>query len=169
VPLFGHGVQALGQQRQLFRPDGDFFGPRAFHRAFDGDNVAQVQQGGQLPGRVVHGALGGGAFLAFSQRDLHLAGLVADGGEDHLAHVAKEHDASGGIAAQFELHGLGRLGAAVVRFPLFKPRAQRPDLLGRVVAMPVRVDAKLANRLELLQTVFLNLIQHEQPPLVKTE
>jgi hypothetical protein len=130
----------------------------------------------------------------------------ADGGEDHLAHVAEEHDASGGIAAKLfggtpksawgclGVGGIPRTAyyrarlagtrtayyrarlagnrtayyrARLACFPLFKPRAQRPDLLGRVVAMPVRVDPKLANRLKFFQTVFLNLVQHEKSPLVQ--
>ena len=159
MELLGHRQQGLAQERELVGPDGDLAGPRPLHGPGHRDLVAQVQQLGQGPGLLVEGVL--------AQGDLDLTRLVAEVGEDHLAHVADE-DESPGRVAEIALQrvclvgrgGLDGLCPALGGLPLNVLLGDSLDGLGRVVAAAVGVDPQFANLFELVEPVGLYLVQH---------
>ena len=87
VPLLGRGQEALGQEGQARRKDGQLAGLGVSERAVNADQITQVQQLDKVPAQV--------ANLLLADEDLDSFGPVAEVEEDHLALPALEHDPPG--------------------------------------------------------------------------
>ena len=103
MPFLGGRQQALGQEREPGGEDGELAGLGESQRPVDADQVAEVEQIHQLPGRVAH--------LLLADEDLDPLGPVADLEEDDLPLPSPEHDppghADGGPGlGGLALHGL---------------------------------------------------------------
>ena len=129
VPLFRRRQQALGQEGELRGEDGQLAGLGVSERAVHADQVAQVQQLGEVPGLV--------ADLLLADEDLDALGPVAELEEDDLPLPAPEHDPAG--------HADGGSGLGLLTFRGLRHRqlAHAGDRLVPVEPLSPRIDPQL--------------------------
>ena len=86
LPLGRRGEQRLGRHRESARPNRYLSGLCDAERAFDDDQIAQIEQPANFPPRGIE------PFLA--QSDLKVSAFIAQGEKTESPHVSLQHDAS---------------------------------------------------------------------------
>src|SRR5207245_4297684 len=140
VPLLGQRPERLSEEGEALDGDRQLARPRPEHVAGHADKIAEVDVGEVR--EVV-------AELVRPRVELDPARVVLEVGEARLAVVPHGHDPSR------DADGAEALQLVLARAP--EPRGQRPGPMRDRVARAERVDAALAQGLELLPTVLEQL------------
>ena len=133
VPLVGHGLERLAQELDVVGLDAQLAGLGHHHGAGGADEVAQVDE--LLPDGVVPAV---GQVVA-ADDDLDAAGAVFQVGKAHLAHDANALQPSG--HGNLDVAGRAR----------FVERTGGGDGVGAFDARRIRVDARIAQRLQVVE------------------
>ena len=131
VPLLGGRQQALAQEGQARREDGQLARLGVSERPVHSEQVAQVEQLDQAPARV--------ADLLLADEDLDSLGPVAKVEEDHLPLSPLEHDPPG------DAHGGPGLGLLSLGSPGNRQLPDGGDRLVAVEPLPPGVEPQVGD------------------------